>query len=186
MPETLNNFNWIDVVFVILLLGMLYKGAKVGVGGQVLSLAGGLFLVFAAVGYYAFLSEAIFGFMLQKWAKPLSFFIIGALIFIMTKLLERVFSIIAGEEVAVIERIGGVIVAGIRAVVLFGLLGMLFLLVPIDSVNAAASEGSETCMFFVNADAQIYSWMSGIAGGSGKKTKDEIVREFLISTRKTK
>lgn len=185
LPAILQDINWLDVLFVILLLGMVYKGSGVGVGGQILSLIGWFALIFVPIRYYSLLSEAIFGFLLQRWAKPLSFLLIVIVIFTIIKVLERISSIVSGEELALIERAGGVLVATLRAITLFGIIGMQLLLVPIDSVHLWVTQDSKTCMFFVNLDANVYSWMTGIIGKPEKKReKDEIVREFLESTNK--
>ena len=79
--ELIKDINWLDILFVILLLGMIYKGARTGVGGQLLSLAGWCLLLFTSITYYNIVSTAIFGFLLQKWAKPITFFAIALIIF---------------------------------------------------------------------------------------------------------
>ena len=110
MSAALTDINWLDILFVILLLGMVYKGLRTGVGSQLLSLAGWFVLLFVSIGYYKVLSEAIFGSVLQKWAKPVSFFVISAGIFTVVKILERAFNVITSEEHAAIERVGGALV----------------------------------------------------------------------------
>ncbi|RKY42690.1 MAG: hypothetical protein DRP85_02135 [Candidatus Makaraimicrobium thalassicum] len=184
MPATFQDVNWLDIFFIILLLGMVYKGLKTGVSGQILSMMGLFVLIFVSIGYYGLLSEAIFGFLLQGWAKPLSFFFIGITIFIVIRVLERVFKIVGEEELATIERVGGVLVASFRAFILFGVIGIQLLLTPLDSMHLSAAEGSKVCMFFVNMDAQIYSWMTGTIGVFRKEQKDEVLERILVSTKK--
>lgn len=178
MPDVIKQVNWIDILYVILFLGMVYKGIRTGVGGQILSLIGWFMLTFLSIGYYDFLSRGLFGFLLQDWARPLSFFIISALIFIVIKFIERLFHVISGEEVAAIEKIGGALVAAIRASILFGIIGIFILLLPLDYAKEAATGGSKSCMFFVEFDAQIYSWMTNITG-IDKKDKDEVIDGIL-------
>ena len=179
MPDILKQVNWIDILYVILFLGMIYKGIRTGVGGQILSLVGWFILVFLSIGYYDFLSRGLFGFLLQDWARPLSFFIISVVIFIAIKFVERLFHVVPGEEVAAIEKIGGALVSAIRASMLFGIIGIFILLLPVDYARTSALEGSKACMFFVEFDAQIYSWMTNITGISGKKDKDEVIDGIL-------
>ena len=164
---------------------MIYKGSRTGVGGQVVSLAGCFAMIFLSVKYYTLCSEAIFGFLLQRWAKPASFLVICVLIFVIVKVLERVANVISGEEVASIERIGGVVVASLRAAVFFGLIGMFLLLVPVDYMRLSV-ENSKTCMSFVNFDAKVYSWISGLTGVPKEKqrNKNEVVEEFLTAAEK--
>ena len=177
----LKDINWLDIFFIILLLGMVYKGSMTGVGGQILSLAGWFIAIFAAIGYYALLSEAIFGFLLQTWAKPISFFVIVTIIFIIVKLIERIFIVTAGEELATLEKVGGVLAALLRVSMIYGMIGILLLLIPIDNLRQSVSKGSKTCMYFVNMDVGIYSWMTGVSGPSGKRQKEDVIKEVLNS-----
>lgn len=164
MPEIFHTIHWIDIVFIILLLGIVYKGLRVGVGGQLLSLAGWLFLVVVSIGFYDYISEAFFGFLLQKWAKPLSFFAIGVAVLTVLKMLERIFIVVSSDEMAPIERLGGGLVAAVRGFVFFGLVGMLLLLVPVSAVREQVTERSATCMYFVEMDARIYAFITRITG----------------------
>jgi len=170
---------------------MVYKGAKTGVSGQLFSLAGWFLTLFISLKYYSFLSEAIFGFLLQRWAKPVSFFLISAIIFAAVKVFERVINIISSENAASIERMGGILIASLRACILFGLIGILFLLTPVNFLRSAAAEGSKTCMFFVHMDVAIYSGITELigltspsketGGAEDKRTvkeRDEIIKEF--------
>ena len=179
MPDILNQINWIDIIFIILLLGMVYKGLKTGVGGQVIALIGWFVLVFLSIKYYSVASEALFGFLLQKWAKPLSFFVISAVIFTAIKLLERVFNIISGEDLAPIEKIMGAVVAVVRAAIFCGVIGILLLLIPIERIHTDAVQGSKSCMFFVKIDTQIYSLLANVSGNKEKTDKEEVLENIL-------
>lgn len=185
MPSILQDVNWIDILFLILLLGMIYKGSKTGVGGQVVSLVGGFALVFVSVKYYSLASEALFGFLLQKWSKPASFLAIIVIIFIIIKVLERIMIVISGDEVASIERVGGVLVAALRAAMFCGLVGMFLLLIPADYIQKSVTS-SKSCMFFVKFDAQVYCLLNGLTGvpKEKKQTKDDVVQEFMDVTKR--
>ncbi|MBD3427258.1 MAG: hypothetical protein GF409_08585 [Candidatus Omnitrophica bacterium] len=179
LPSIFEQINWLDIVFIILLLGMVYKGLRTGVGTQVLSLLGWFILLFFSIGYYGYFSQAIFGFLLQKWAKPLSFFLIASIIFIIIKLVERIFNVMHSEEVVSIERLGGAVLASFRAFMFFGAISILLLLIPVESVKAAAVADSKTSMFFVKLDAQLYSWMTKLVNGPEAKEREQIVESLL-------
>lgn len=183
MSTVFRSINWLDILFVILLLGMIYKGVRTGVGGQLLSLAGWFFLLFASLSYYNILSTALFGSLLQKWARPASFFAIAFFVFICIKIAEKLSHIIIGEELAPIEKIGGALVAVLRSVLLFGLIGIFLLLVPMEFTRVSVMKRSRTGMFFVNLDAKIYSLMTGHFGLSKKQTEREVVRGILSQPR---
>lgn len=179
MTVALSDFNWLDLLFVILLVGMAYKGMKSGVGGQILSLIGWFVLLFATINFYNLISEALFGFILQKWAKPLSFFTIAAIVIAMIKILERGFHLAPGEESSMIEKLGGMLIGAFRAAVLYGLIGMFLLIVPIEYLHKSVTESSKTSMFLITADAEIYSWMTSLIGINEKRNREDIIQEFL-------
>lgn len=183
MPQILQETNWVDVVFVVVLVWMTYKGARTGVGGQIFSIIGNVALVFVTIAYYAFFPEAIFGFLLQKWTKPAAFFVIAMGVFLSTKALERVFNISGREDLAPVDRLCGAFMALLRGSMLCGVIGLLLLLVPIDTMRAAVTQESKSGMFFVNVDAQIYSWITELQPEDNRKKKDEVVNDFLNSTR---
>lgn len=183
MPDIITEVNWIDIIYVILFLGIVYKGTRTGVGGQLLSLAGWVVLIFVSMRYYSLVSEALFGFLLQSWAKPLSFLIIGVLVFVLIKFLERVFSVVTGSELSSFERIGGALVASVRAFVFFGAIGIFLLLVPVEIVRDSVISGSKTGMFFVGFDAGIYSMINEVTGvGETRRSKDDVIDEILSVT----
>ncbi|NQT33224.1 MAG: CvpA family protein [Candidatus Omnitrophica bacterium] len=184
MPDILHNISLIDVLFIILLLAMLYKGSRIGVSSQLVSLVGYIALVYISIGYYGFVSEAIFGFKLQDWARPLSFCAIAIVVFVAFKFLERIFSIIAGEELAMLERVGGALVASFRAFMLFGVIGIALLLIPVESAKLAVTENSKFAMIFIEMDAGIYAWISGAIGIPEKKSQDEVLNEILSADEK--
>lgn len=179
MPEIFQEINWLDILFVILLAGMLYEGLRRGISGQVLSLVGWVAMLFAAVTYYGTFSESIFGSKLQKWSLTVSFFLIAAGIFFAVTVLERSLKIKKEGEISFTERIGGAGLAALRAILLFGVISMQLLLVPVDPVRAAVKEDSRSALFFVDADAQIYSWMTGRFNITRKREKEDIVSEFM-------
>ncbi|MGB2630740.1 MAG: CvpA family protein [Candidatus Omnitrophota bacterium] len=186
MSTLIQNINWLDIVFIILLLGMGYKGASIGVGGQILSLVGWVLLLFTSLTFYTKLSTDIFGFLTQDWARPVSFVIIAGTIFVIIKVLEKISGMISGEDLAPIEKFGGIVIASVRACLFFGVIGIMFLLMPLDFTRTAVVEGSFSGMFFVNLDAKIYSTMTGRLGLTEKQTGKGVVKTILSPQRKEK
>lgn len=178
MSEVLAHLSWFDLAFAILLLGTVYKGSRRGVGFQMLSLSGYMVLVYFALGYYTLLSEAIFGFLFQGWAKPISFLFISLVVLFIIKILERFFLAAEQEELAFIERVGGMLVGGLRGGILIGLLGIFFLLLPVGT--GSISEGrSVFCRHLVEMDLGLYSWMRRLTK-SDIPSKDEHLKNFSL------
>lgn len=178
MPDIVQQMNWLDFLFVILLLGILYEGLRWGISGQVLSLAGWIGMLFASVTYYGPLSESIFGDKLQKWSLPVSFFIIAGGIFLIVLFLERSLKVKKEGEISFTDRLTGAGIAVLRALLLFGVISMFLLLVPVDSSPMSVKK-AKSGMFFVEANSEIYSWMTGHFNITKKREKEDIVKEFL-------
>ena len=183
LPEILNEINWLDILFVILLLGMIYKGLRTGVGGQIPSLVGAIVLLYISIGYYGFVSEAIFGFLFQTWTKSISFLIIFAGIILLVKVFERLLSVVRSEDFAILERLGGALIAAFRGFVYCGIVGIFLLLVPIEMMETSVVGESKTCVFFVNFDLSIYNWIKEAIPSEDekKKTKRISIDQFLDS-----
>lgn len=182
MPELLKQLNWVDAVFLFLFIGTVYRGTRTGVGAQLLSLGGWTAILYIAVRYHLLVSEAIFGFMLQGWSKPLSFSAIAVLGFVVLKFLERVFSVVLGSELSIFERIGGAVVSSLRAFMLFGMIGIFLLMTPVDYLWYSASKASRTCVFFIKFDAVVYRSIGGLIasedeGDPGRGLFDSLLSE---------
>jgi uncharacterized membrane protein required for colicin V production len=179
LPAILNGINWIDIIFIILFIGMGYKGSRVGVGSQIFTLAGWVLILFVSIAYYGDMARIIFAFLSPQWAKPVSFLVIAATIFTVIKLIERLFVVPEAEGLAPIERIGGVLTSAIKAFLFFGVVGVLLLMVPSPEIHKAASVKSKTCMFFVSMDVKIYDWVASTVGMSGAKKHDQVMEDLL-------
>jgi len=180
LSNILNTVNWLDIIYILLLVGMLYKGMRTGVGAQIISLIGWFAALFVSIRYYAVLSEAIFGFLLQRWAKPISFLIIIAGFFIIIKIVERIFSVITSEEMSALERVGGAYISGLKAVILFGIIAIQLMLMPVDFFRDSVINKSKSAIYFVTCDATIYNWLDkNIRQSNNIMTVDALVHSFV-------
>ncbi len=181
LPDLFTQINWVDVLFVALFLGMVYRGTKTGVGAQLLSLIGWLVMMFLSVRYYAFVSEAIFGFVFQKWARPLSFLAIAGIVFVCVKLLERVFGVVSGDELSMLEKLGGAFVASVRSFILFGLVGFFLMLLPFEYARHSAEVASKTGVYFMKFDAALYRAVNDLVFTSGGREQGEEALNGIFS-----
>lgn len=176
MSDILRNINWLDIVFIILLSGMVYKGSKIGVSGQLVSLIGLLTILYTSLTFYSVLSGSVFGFLLSKWAKPISFFVISAALSMIVKILRRVIRLTGDDELSAIESFGGIVVASFRAVIFFGLISTQLILTPIGFLNTSVSDGSKSAMFFIKRNVDIYCLMKF---RSNEGLKDKVIKGLL-------
>jgi len=180
LPELLKQINWVDALFIVIFLGTVLRGAKTGVGSQLLALAGWVAIMYVSVRYHPLVSEAIFGFMLQGWAKPLSFFAVAAAGFVVQKLVERIFSAVLASELSIFEKLGGAVVAGVKAVVLCGMIVFFLLLVPVDYMVESVMEGSKSSLRLLEVDAVLYRAIDGLLlPEEGKESDRDAFDEFI-------
>ncbi len=182
MSTIFSGVNWLDVLFLTILLGMIYKGSRTGVGSQFLSLAWLLILVYVSICYYDTLAAKIFGFMAQNWARPIAFFVIFFVFILVIKFFEMIFNVSNVENLAPIERIGGAVIASLRAFLLLGLVSTQLLLLPGSFLRDSVAKGSKTGMMLVNLDVGIYCWMSSHLKFVKVKKRTEIIEEILASS----
>lgn len=173
MSDFISHFSWLDIVYTLILFGTIYKGSKRGVSTQLISLVGYVLLVYLALGYYLFVSEALFGFLLQNWARPISFFSITIIVLFLLKLIDRVLNVVDHEDLATIERIGGMLVAGIRGSILIGILCLGLALVPLESVHKVAIGDSALSKHFISVDFIFYSWIIDVLGSDVPDISDQ-------------
>lgn len=184
MSTIIAGINWLDVLFLTILLGMIYKGSRVGVGSQFLSLAWLFILIYVSIGYHINLASKIFGFMDQNWARAIAFLVIFIAFVLIVKFFEMLFNVSNVENLAPIERIGGAFIASLRTFLLLGLVSIQLLLLPASFLRDSVAEGSKTGMFFVNLDVGIYCWMTSRLKFVEAKKKKEIIEELLSSSKK--
>jgi len=159
LSNIFTGINWLDIIFLLILLGKIYKGSRSGVGGQLLSLIWWIALIFLSLQYYKFIAGKFLGFLMPQWSFPISFFAICFVLGFVIKLLERLFSIQGAENLAPIERIGGSSIAAVRCLLFFGVISIQLLLLPIPGLQNSV-QSSKTGLFFMNIDLGIYSWMT--------------------------
>ncbi len=184
MATLFADINWLDIIFFAILAGMIYKGSHAGVGSQLLSLMWWFVLIFFSLNYYTSLSEGMFGFIRQSWGRAISFILIVTVMSGLVKFLEMIFNVSVTDNLAPLERIGGAIVSSIRTFLLFGIIGTIFLLIPISFLQDSVRSNSKTGMLFVNADIKVYSFMTQQFDFVTARGTDEILDEIIASSEK--
>jgi uncharacterized membrane protein required for colicin V production len=160
LADYISSINWLDILYLVIMLGMVYQGSRAGVGNQLLSLAWIFIVIFLSIGFYVSFANNAFGFMKQCYARPIAFCIIAGMLFLLTMFLEKIFQADTVEALSPFERILGSVIAGIRACLIFGVISIFLLLLPFGSLRKAVSVESNSAMFFTTLDVNIYCWLS--------------------------
>lgn len=181
LSSYLNSISWSDVVFATIVLVTVFNGFRAGVGVQILSLALWIAAAYAAIGYYPFIASKISGFGMDEWTKAISFFVICAASVLILRMVSLIFKTENAPSLAPIERLGGVVIASLRACILVGIIGIQLLLVPIDTVRSVVREESKTGMFFVRFDTSIYYWINERLGLAGQNVNSKVAKDLFIA-----
>jgi hypothetical protein len=179
LQDVISGINWLDIIFVLALIGMIYRGSHAGVGAQLLSLAWCFLLIFVSIGYFTHLSSKLSAILNIGWARAIAFLGIILFLFAFIRFMEKVFNIQRAEHLAPIERIGGSLVAAFRAFLIFGIIGIQLLLIPSSGLRENVLEKSKSGMFFVGLDAGIYSFMSKYIDFVEDVEKEDLIQFFV-------
>ncbi|MBF0494620.1 MAG: CvpA family protein [Candidatus Omnitrophica bacterium] len=151
---------WLDIVYIVTACWMLYRGSKKGLGSQLVFFIWWFVLLFFAIGYYDTIASKYLTFISNKWAEPVAFAVIVAAFSGLIKGMEILANISLKDTLTPIETMGGVIMAALRTIILFGIIGFQLMLVPVDGVNDIIAKHSRSAMFFVKIDVTVYSWLT--------------------------
>ena len=179
MQDLISGINWLDIIFVLVLIGMIYRGSQAGVGAQLLSLVWCFLLIFISIAYFSHLSSKLSAILNFGWARSVAFLGIILFLFGFMRVLEKVFNIQRAEHLAPIERIGGSLVSAFRACLIFGIIGIQMLLIPSSTLRKDVLEKSKSGMFFIGLDAEIYSYMSKYVDFVQEVEKDALIQLFI-------
>jgi len=174
--QIIASISWLDVLFVLIFVGMIYRGLRSGIGSQILSLIGWFIVIFFSVGYYSVLSTSIFGFMQRTWSRSSSYTMIIGVGFIVIKLLEMVFRDPASDKA--FARVACTILASLRAAIVAGLISIQLLLMPVPDMNKMATKGSKLAMYFVNLDVSVYSGITKVLSSVKRRDRIDIIDEL--------
>lgn len=176
LSEIFNRINWVDLVALILLLRIIYISSRIGVGKQILPL--GLLIIILVIILHNY--ENIAWIFVDRYAFSKTICLFSSYAFMLTAffVIYHVVSKLVGAlpdtiPMAPVERIVGVAIGLVRAVLIIGLIFIGFLLVPVESVSKSV-KNSYSGQFFISVDLSIFSSISN-AFGKGKVHADRML-----------
>lgn len=179
MADLFSGISWLDVSFSLILLVIIFKGYRLGVGSQIIPLIWCFLLIFATFGYFSALASRLPSLLTPEWARAFSFFVILAAMYLVIKVAGRALKIEKIEgNISIIEKTGGIFMAAVRAFLIFGVLGTQLLLLPVESLRSSVTEFSKTGALFVAIDLGIYRWIAEKAGFMSPGDPEEITQYF--------
>ena len=157
--ELLENFNWIDIVVLVLVVRGIYLGIRHGLTAELFNFIGILVSLVLAVQYYSQIADAlIINFGLPIWlCQFLCFVIIAQLIRLIVKycviLFLRVLNI---QFVPHLERIGGGVVGLGRSIIISALLMLSLTLLSSGYMTGSIYDKSFSGSFLIKVAERTY------------------------------
>lgn len=163
--EILENFNWVDVLLVLLLIRSIYTGARIGLTAETFNLIGTVSSLVIGFHYYQGLAAVLLQYInILSWSSELisltAIILLIRLIFkFATILLLKVLSV---QFVSQIERVGGALVSLARGFLIGGLFLIALSLLPFQYLNSSILEKSSLSCYFINSSVSTYNFLISI------------------------
>jgi membrane protein required for colicin V production len=162
--ETLKQFNWVDILFVILLLRTCYIAVKNGFPSEFFRLLGIILATYLSLHYYINFSDYINSFTGKKNAPPeyltlITFLVLVVAGYLLFALLGRLVSrFIQLEAVPVLNKWGSFILAIVRSFLLVSLIIFIFVIAPGTYFKNSVANSYSGKRLFKIAPAT-YTWL---------------------------
>jgi len=165
MPAGLiKQFNWVDILIIILLFRVGYISLKNGFPIALFKLCGTVLAIYASLHYYTVLSDSFLNFFSIKKA-PLelidfvSFLFLALISYFLFVLFRNIFThLIKMEAVSTLNKWGGLFLGAIRGVLLCGLLIFMLAVSGVNYLNSSAKHSYFGSWFF-GAASNTYSFL---------------------------
>ena len=163
------KFNWIDVLFVTLLVRSCYVGFKKGLLLEIFRGFGLLIAVILSFDYYTIVSQLFSAH--TRWTGPgpdiISFLVIFLSVLIIFKVFSQIASLfLGGEKISIANRVIGLVFGLGRGLLAISLIGVLFINSPFGYLSKSVKDRAWSGQYVL-----------GIAPGVYKTYKDFWPRE---------
>ena len=163
--QALENFNWVDVLVILLLLRSTYIGARIGLTAELFKLIGTVISIALGLHYYNEIAEVLVGYIaIPIWILQ---FIILVVIILSIRgifkygivLILRVLNI---QFVSQLEKIGGTLIGLGRGILIWGLVLIILSIFPFRYLNYSICEKSFLAPYFIKLTKKTYTSIIGL------------------------
>lgn len=155
----ITRVNWVDVLFVIIVLRSSYVGSQRGFFSELFHILGICFAIVFSIHFYSSVANffSTYLFIPLNIANLISFFILSLFVYlIFTRIYTFLHKIIKLEVLPAINNIGGLLFGFCRGVVLSAFIAVILLLIPLSYVTKSVKENSQLAPFFISTGATLY------------------------------
>ena len=162
--QVLENFNWVDVLIILLLLRSAYTGARVGLTAELFKLLGTILSIILGFHYYNEIASALISYInIPIW---LSQFIILVVIVLSVRAIFKygvvlVLRVLNIQFILQLEKIGGVLIGLGRGFLIWGLVLIALLFFPVEYLYSSIYEKSFLAPYLIKATKKTYTSIIG-------------------------
>ena len=163
--QALENFNWVDILLILLLLKTVYVGARRGLTAEFFKLIGTVLSLVLGLHNYNRIATALVEYInIPIW---LSQFVILVIIVLLIRVIFKyivllLLKFLKIQFVLQLERIGGALVGLVRSFLIGGLLLLILSFLPIGYLYRSICERSCLAPYFINLTEKTYSSIIGL------------------------
>ena len=153
------SFNWVDILFVTILIRIGYVGFKNGLLPEVFKLLGLLSAFILSFNNYTLLSTFLSTYARWKGNGPaiISFLLISCSILFVFKIVTAAFSLfLAAGDISKVNRVSGLLVGFGRGILLTSLIYTLFINSPFGYLSRSAEERSFSGQYVSGVASSVY------------------------------
>ena len=183
LAEIAAKVNWVDVLVLILLLKISYKGFCNGFSSEVMPLIDLTAILLISLHTYVLAGQFISYFipLPKRYADLLSMLLIAAFMIIICRALERLsVKLIKLEVVSFFDRMGGACLGILRATLTISFVLVVLVLIPVRYVESSIKDRSLTGTIFLKAGPALYDKVISILPGMEQRKSVSMTRRFLM------
>lgn len=178
--QALKNFNWVDILLILLLLRSAWIGTRIGLTAELFKLTGTVISIVIGLHYYNQIANTLINYInIPVWFLH---FIIFAIIILLIRavfkygvvLFLRVLNI---QFILQLERIGGALVGLGRGFLIGGLLLIALLFFPVEYLYHSIYEKSFLAPYLIRSTKRTYVSIIGLI--PSQEPNKEIIKDPL-------
>ncbi|MEA3305586.1 MAG: CvpA family protein [Candidatus Omnitrophota bacterium] len=172
------RINWVDVLFVIIVLKNTYAGSQRGFFSELFHILAACFAVIFSIHFYFSVARffSIYLFIPLNIGNLISFFILSLLAYLIFiriyNLLQKVIKI---EILPAINNIGGLLFGFCKGFAFSTFIAVLLLLIPLNYITRSVKENSRIAPFFISMGAGLYKKSIGVISEAKTANMEQIL-----------
>ncbi len=159
--QILENFNWVDILLILLLIKTVYSGARAGMSAELFRVIGTIISIVVSLHYYNEIAVVLNNY-IKAPAWLLEVVVLTAIIILSSIIFRYVvillLKILNIQFIQHVEKIGGALLGLARGFLAGGLLLIVLSLLPAEYLATSISEKSLLAPYFIASSEKTYAF----------------------------